>query len=165
MAGQGRATTRAKRVTSSESGWSRWLQGVEILEVLADALEFRVDRERLGARRRPTVNVAFRLEPTSLVNTGPELALGFRFELRLNEQGRGRKAAEPMVHARMEYTARYSVPKAFATTDEIAKRFHTGIAIAHVFPFVRAHLADLAMRAGLPPLYLPLSRTAAATTR
>jgi hypothetical protein len=59
--------------------------------------------------------------------------------------------------ALLAYHATYSLPEKPRTTQEHLKRFQERIAVAHVFPFVRAQLADLIMRAGLPPLYLPLA--------
>ena len=122
-----------------------------------DAIDFQVDRERLVAKKMPTVQVRFRLDPKTRTRRGTEAIFRFEFELIMGEQDDATTLAEPLLRALLTYHATYSLPEKPRTTEEHLKRFQERIAVAHVFPFVRAQLADLIMRAGLPPLYLPLA--------
>lgn len=142
--------------------WENWTKGVEIREIAADAVVLKVDRSRLSAHGTSPVHIQFRLDPTTHDRDRDEVTLGFEFELLMLEEPDDAEAKEPLLRASMTYHATYSLPRKPATTDEFVKRFQERIGVAHVFPFVRAHLADLIMRAGLPPLYLPLAHPASA---
>jgi preprotein translocase subunit SecB len=144
--------------------WEEWTKGVEIREVAADAVDFQVERGRLATKKAPTVQIQFRLEPKARSVAAGEAMLLFEFELFMSEQAAA-APTEPLLRTRLVYHATYSLPGKLPTTDEHLKRFQEQIAIAHVFPFVRAQLADLIMRAGLPPLYLPLAQPARDTQR
>jgi hypothetical protein len=137
--------------------WNEWAKNVEIREVAVDAVDFRVDRDRLGAKNMPPVQIRFRLDPKTRTRTGTEAIFRFEFELIMGEQDNATTSAKPLLRALLTYHATYSLPEKPRTTEEHLKRFQERIAVAHVFPFVRAQLADLIMRAGLPPLYLPLA--------
>lgn len=137
--------------------WNEWAKNVEIREVAVDAVDFRVDRDRLGAKKMPPVQIRFRLDPRARIVAGNEATLCFEFELLMTDQDSPAQSAEPLLRTLLAYHATYSLPENPGTSEQHLKRFHEGIALAHVFPFVRAQLADLLMRAGLPPLYLPLA--------
>ncbi len=150
---------------SAEKAWAEWTKGVEIHEVAADSVAFSVDRANLADRRVQRVEVSFRLEPTSLSWAGHELTLGFKFEFGMRYRKQRSEEVAPFLQASMSYRATYVVPEGSTTQPDFADRFHKQIALAHVFPFVRAQLADLFMRAGLPPLYLPLAHIRQGTPR
>ena len=56
----------------------------------------------------------------------------------------------------MVYCARYSAQTKKRLDKDLLERYRGALAKLHVLPFLRAHVADLTLRAGLPPLLLPL---------
>lgn len=140
----------------AEKTWVEWTKDIGIREVAADSVAFSVDRSQIADRQSRQVEVSFRLDPTSAAFAGQELTLGFEFELQMRHRGRRADETGPFLSTSMTYHATYTVPEGRTSRPDLADRFHKQIALAHVFPFVRAQLADLIMRAGLPPLYLPL---------
>lgn len=151
-------TAAIPRPQGTEKAWVEWTKHIEIREVAADAVAFSVDRSQIAAGRSRRVDVRFRLDPTSMTLAGEELTLGFQFELEMHHRQQRANKPTPFLQASMTYRATYTVPEGKTSRPDLADRFHKQIALAHVFPFVRAQLADLIMRAGLPPLYLPLGR-------
>src|SRR5664280_2397866 len=66
--------------------WNEWANNVEIREVAVDAVDFRVDRDRLGAKKMPPVQIRFRLDPKARTVAGNEATLCFEFELLMTDQ-------------------------------------------------------------------------------
>jgi preprotein translocase subunit SecB len=152
-----RRATPKPHAKLDQTQWERWAQHVEIREVSADTVDFRVNRARLAAREKAPVNIKYRMDSTHVRHHEGEMTLGFEFELIMSEGKATRPPDKALVRVLMAYHATYLIPPTPAITEVFVKRFHERIAAAHAFPFVRAHLADLIMRAGLPPLYLPLA--------
>lgn len=150
--------SQAKATDSSVGpleSWERWVKGLEIREVVADQISMTVDRAGWPVAGSTGLEVKYRLDPQSAEVAGSDLLVGFAFELRIGPQRRSGKA--PLLQLRMAYHSRYTCPEGPEPTAEGIAKFHKHLAAAHVFPFVRAHVADLMGRAGLPPLILPLS--------
>lgn len=151
-------TSRQTRGTAKgQAEWEKWAKGLEIREIAADSVEFRVDRTQLAQQPQPTVQVQYRLDPKDVSTAKGAITMLFDFELLMTTAGRIAPPSEPFLRVRLAYHATYSLPAQPPTDDEKLKRFQKQIAAAHVLPFVRAQLTDLIMRAGLPPLYLPLA--------
>lgn len=153
-------TTKSRKATGSKGSravWEKWAEGLEIREVAADSVEFLVNRARLASKPQPTVQVQYRLDSKGIAAVAGTATMLFEFELLMTEQGEPTPPPDPLLRVRLTYQATYSLPDQPPADDEKLERFQKRIAAAHVFPFVRAQVADLIARAGLPPLYLPLA--------
>jgi hypothetical protein len=153
------------RKDAADPDWERWTRSVQIREVAIDSLEFCANRERLSAEPPPTLNATYRLGDAADSVKADTMRLGFEFELFLSEEEGGKATPEnAVIHLKMTCHALYALTENEEPKANHVERFKKGLAAAHVYPFVRAHVADLFMRAGLPPLYLPLGHFSATAT-
>lgn len=64
---------------------------------------------------------------------------------------------EPSLSLKIAFSCGYRAAKTAALRPGWVEEFQRTIAAAQLWPFLRAHVADLTWRAGLPALFLPLA--------
>lgn len=143
--------------TPSVATWGSLVKALEIDEVVAESVACVVNHDRMkkarGGGRR--VRAALQHETVSI----SEKSVVFRFNLEVDTLDAKPRGEDRLLSVRMVYRSIYDLGLEEAPSEADVERYRRTLGVLHVLPFLRAHVADLTMRAGLPPFLLPLYRT------
>jgi len=131
------------------------VETLQLRSIVADSVSFRLNRKELGAEPR---GVTFSFKQETVAAEAHEVAFRYSLDVTISKSAasrRGNAAGRPAMRITLEYTATYETKESEIDRGTVDV-YGATLGSLHVLPYIRQHVADLTVRAGLPPLMMPL---------